>query len=442
MSPQDDEEFLRPPKNLKLSSASAIPMISKEIDAISSKQGIQAAYNYLLRAEVALNLRKPSLAIYDHAFHFIGGAQKYGLTVASALQDQYDITLIANHEVSQADFLRWYNLDLSKCRIKVIKLPYFEGRNALHLDPALIPKEIKNPFHLISRESGNYDIFINNSMNEMVYPLSNISVLVCHFPERRPKTYFYADQYTRVICNSRYTAEWIEKKWKLSPHSHIYPPVDMETKGGELPKKKIILSVARFEVEGRKRQQEMIEAFLKINQKWPELVRGWKFILVGGSNPNNPYLARLEKIISRNPGQNIELKVNIPVQDLKRLYQEATLFWHLCGLKQEDPSEVEHFGMTTVEAMQNKMVPLVYDGGGLKEIVDHGVNGFRVRSTAELLKYSMKLFRDQHLIQKLSASAQKKAQAYTRAKFEERVKTFFDGLLKTYGSLDETCPVD
>jgi glycosyltransferase involved in cell wall biosynthesis len=41
--------------------------------------------------------------------------------------------------------------------------------------------------------------------------------------------------------------------------------------------------------------------------------------------------------------------------------------------------------MTVVEAMQNEAVPIVYDGGGLPEIVDHGINGFRVKSTAELL---------------------------------------------------------
>lgn len=434
MNLKDSDKFLHFLKNLKLNSHTAVPELAREINEISNERGIQSAYNHLLRAEVIFNLRKPSLAIYDHAFHFIGGAQKYGLTIASALQDQFDITLIANHEVSHKDFLNWYNLDLSKCQIKVIKLPYFEERQALHLDPALIPKEIKNPFHLISRESGHYDIFVNNSMNEMVYPLSDTSVLICHFPERRPKTYFYADQYTYVICNSRYTAEWIEKKWKISPHDHIYPPVDMEAEGGESPKKKIILSVARFEPEGTKRQREMIGAFLSLSQKWPELARGWKFILAGGSNPNNPYLERLEKIVSQNPAHDIELKVNMPVEELKRLYRESTIFWHLCGLKHEDPSAIEHFGMTTVEAMQNKMVPIVYNGGGLREIVDHGVNGFSVQSTAELLKYSMQLFQDQKLVQKLSESAQKKAQSYTRAKFGDKVKAFFDKILRTYSS--------
>lgn len=432
MIARNEEKFLNIIKNLNQSPHTAISEFSEEINKISSEKGIQAAYNQILRAEVILNLRKPSLAIYDHSFHFIGGAQKYGLTLVSMLQNQFDITILSNKEIHFRDFLNWYQLDLSKCKIKVIKLPYFEEKKINHFDPASISKKVKNPFHLMSKESGNYDIFINNSMNEMVYPLSNISVLVCHFPERRAKNYFYSDQYTYTVYNSLYTADWIAKKWKFSPHQHIYPPVDMEAGTSPFQKKKNILSVARFEVEGSKRQQEMIETFLKLNQIYPEIVKGWKFILVGGSNPNNLYLSRLKDIVSKNPDINIELKINVSIQELKSLYLESTLFWHMCGLSHDDPSEIEHFGMTIVEAMQNKLVPVVYDGGGPKEIVDHGVNGFRAKTKAEFAECSIKLLKDQKLIQKLSESAQKKAMMYSRKKFEERVNIFFTKLLQIY----------
>ncbi len=277
-------------------------------------------------------------------------------------------------------------------------------------------------------------------MNEMVYPLSNISVLICHFPERRPKSYFYADRYTNVVYNSRYTAEWIEKKWKLTPHHHIYPPVDMESGEAEYPKKKQILSVARFEPEGTKRQLEMIEAFLRLSLEWPEIVRGWRFILAGGSHPNNRYLTRLEEMVVKNPAQNIELKINLPVSELKSLYRDSTLFWHLCGVKHEDPGEVEHFGMTTVEAMQNGLVPLVYDGGGLREIVDHGENGFRVRSGAELLEFTMRLLDDPEIIRQMSRAAREKSQLFTRARFEARVKDLFEKILKSYTLVEQGRP--
>jgi glycosyltransferase involved in cell wall biosynthesis len=419
---------------INLEPRAAYAELSKEIKRISNSRGIQSAYNILLQAEVILNLRKPRLAIYDHAFHFIGGAQKYGLSLISALQDRFDIEIIANKKVGHTDFFRWYNLDLSNCEIKIIKLPYFEEKNATHLDPACITKDEENPFHLISQESGNYDIFVNNSMNEMVFPLSNISVLVCHFPERRPKTYFYADRYTHIVYNSRFTAQWIRRKWNLDPQEHIYPPVDMEPRNTDIQKKKTIISVARFEVEGTKRQQEMIETFVKLKHEFPLHTKNWSFVLVGGSPAKNPYLSRLKNIIAQHPDKNIHLRVNIPVEELTSLYQEATLFWHICGVTHADPSEIEHFGMTTVEAMQNEVVPLVFDGGGLREIVDHGINGFRVKSKAELLEYSLKLFQDEKLIRKLGAEAQRKSQNFSRSRFDERVRVFFNRLLDSYQS--------
>jgi O-antigen biosynthesis protein len=432
MNSRDSDHSLKLIRDLKAGSRPVGLNLSMEIEKISSQEGLQAAFNVLLRAEVVLGLRRPTLAVYDQAIHLIGGAQKYGLTLASVLRDLFDITIISNKDIRLEDFGKWYGLDLSGCAVKIIKIPFFEDRGTSFLDPAFVSTKVENPFHLVSRESGNYDIFVNNSMNEMVFPLSNISVLVCHFPERLPKSYFYADRYTYVVHNSRYTAEWIERMWKFAPHQHIYPPVDLEDGGTVQPKKKLILSVARFEPEGTKRQREMVEAFLKLDRLHPEIIRGWKFILVGGSEPKNRYLDELNSLIADLPRRNIELRVNIPASELRILYRDASIFWHLCGIVHDHPSEVEHFGMTTVEAMQNRAVPIVYDGGGLREIVDHGVDGFRVRTRGELLEYSMKLIRQPELIEGLGAAAHGKAQEFSRARFEEHVRAFFGRILEDY----------
>jgi hypothetical protein len=218
-----------------------LEQLREEIGNISREKGLQAAYNAVRWAEVILKQRRPALAIYDHAFHFIGGAQKYGLTLVNALKPWCDITIIANKPVTHDDFRTWYQLDLDDCRIKILPIPFFEARGTPHLDPACVSRDIPNPFHAVSMESGNYDIFINNSMNEMVFPLAAISLIICHFPERRPKSYFYVDRYSYVVYNSQYTAEWIEKKWGLTPHRHIYPPVDMEVYHRESRKENIFL---------------------------------------------------------------------------------------------------------------------------------------------------------------------------------------------------------
>lgn len=432
MRTTDDSTFVEVLKKLKEHPANIPQLLRQEMGRISLENGPQAAFNLLLRMEVALELRRPTLALYDHAIHFIGGAQKYGLTMAATLQDTFNITILANKDVGLEDFRQWYGLDLSRCRIKILKLPYYEKKEAVHLDPALISTLEPNPFHPVSRESGNYDIFVNNSMNEMVYPLANISVLVCHFPERRPRTYFYADRYDYIIYNSRYTSEWIAKKWKIPSHEHIYPYVETKAEDGEKPKKKLLLSVARFEVEGTKRQKEMMETYLRLDTLYPEATEGWKFVLAGGSSPGNRYLAALEEWLSQHPNHNIELRVNISAAEIESLYNEATLFWHLCGIVHDDPSAVEHFGMTTIEAMRHGVVPIVYDGGGLPEIVDDGVDGFRVKSRALLLERTLELLRNPALVSRLSQAARRKAQEFSREKFEARVRAFFDRLLRQY----------
>ena len=59
------------------------------LEAVARQSGPQAAYNLLLRGEVASGWRRPSVAIYDHSLHLIGGGQKYGCTMAKALQDDF-----------------------------------------------------------------------------------------------------------------------------------------------------------------------------------------------------------------------------------------------------------------------------------------------------------------------------------------------------------------
>lgn len=408
--------------------------LKKQLDAVTAEQGIQAAYNTLLRTEVAMGLRKPTLALYDHCGHFIGGGQKYGFTIAHALQDIFDITLLLNGEITHKDIEEWYHLDLSRCKIKVIGLPFFERFDSPVPDPARVSRRIGNPFHLISKESGNYDFFINNSMNEMVYPLSNVSFLVCHFPERRPKSYFYADRYTYVIYNSKYTAYWIEKKWKFAPHKHIYPPVDMGPAPGEdlPPKENIILSVARFEAGGSKKQLEMVKTFLKLDRRMPGMLKDWKLVLVGGSPDENDYLKTIRETIEASGAGNIELKVNITGDALKGMYKKSKIFWHLCGLDQTDPSLVEHFGMTIVEAMQNGLVPIVFDGGGQREIVEQEVSGFRVRSTAQLMAFTKRLIRDGKLREEMGRKAFERSTLFTRETFETNVRDFFNAELEKY----------
>jgi len=406
--------------------------LKKQINLIKYLYGIQEAINTLRYLRTSLKLNKPSLAIYDHTFHLIGGGQKYGLTIADALKDIFDITIIANKTITHENILNWYNLQLSNCKIKIIPIPLFEEMKSTHLDPNRISKRMENPFHIISKESGNYDIFVNNSMNEMVLPLSNISVIICHFPERRPVSYFYSDKYTYTVFNSKYTAEWIEKRWKYKPHKHIYPPVDMKPLNNNIKKENIILSVARFEESGSKKQLEMIKAFKKLRNLYPEKLKNWRLILVGGSPESNPYLDRILSLLDKKDHSNIQIHTNISEKKLKNFYEKSKVFWHLCGLNQIDPALVEHFGMTIVEAMQNKLVPMVFNGGGQKEIVIHKESGYLINTISELIQYTFHLIDNKQEYLKMSENAFIRSELFGRDGFEQTVIDFFSKISDDY----------
>jgi len=406
----------------------------KVLEWIRQKMGIQTALNALSYLEIVLGVRKPSIGMYDHAFHFIGGAQKYGCTIASVLQNDFDITLISNKMFRKEDLEKWYGLDLSKCRLKTVSIPFFEDREEKrsYIEPGVVDLKKDNPFHVVSRESGFYDVFINNSMVEMVYPLSAFSLFICHFPEREISRYFYVGKYSEIVYNSLYTAEWIKKRWSIVPHMHIYPPVDMEP--GEMPyrKENIILSASRFDPGGNKQQAEIIKTFVKLVRMYPEMTKEWKLVVVGGSADNNPYLKKIQKIATRFSSYDIEIKVNITVDELRSIYEKAKIFWHLTGLNQEDPAKVEHFGMTIVEAMQNGNIPFVFNGGGQKEIVEEGKSGFLVDSSEELIEKTLMLLKDPGLQKKLSFQAFQEGKKFNKKTFSNMVKTYFYSLMEGF----------
>ncbi len=434
--PSEHELALELFNTLKKTPDHSPDMLKDSLDLIKRFTGIQGALNVLSRCQVALGYRKPSLGLYDNALHFIGGAQKYGCTLAHALQTTFDVTLLSNADVSRNQLEEWYDLDLSRCRVKTIRMPYFEKieQEKGIFDAGLVDLRGDNPFHAVSLESGAYDVFLNNCMLEMVYPLSPVSEFMVHFPERERSRFFHVDKYTHVIFNSLYTAEWIQKRWNIKPHTHIYPPADMTSPLEETlnQKQNLILSVARFEPGGNKQQAEMIRAFTSMRRQWPRETEGWKLVLAGGSTPVNPYLDRIQSLLSESSEADIELRVNLPLDRLKKEFQSARIFWHLCGLGQKDPARIEHFGMTTVEAMQCGCVPVVFRGGGQTEIVEQETSGFLFDTIQELKERTLALFQKPELAIKLAHKAHVRGAAFSRAVFESRVKEHFAELLQEY----------
>jgi glycosyltransferase involved in cell wall biosynthesis len=423
------EEYARAMSNCVQTPVANSILLGRIGNAIADCAGLRTAINTIDLCQLLLGMRKPRIAIYDHTWQFIGGAQKYGATVAEALQDLGEITLLGNRPFSSENLSAWYRLDLKDCATRMILLPFFEEKGGDYIDPAdIVSRAIANPFHAVSRATLDYDLFINNSMLEMVLPLAYRSVFITHFPERRARSYFYVDRYSRVVSNSRYTAGWIEKRWGFNPHTLIYPPVDMQ---GPRPENKepIILSAARFDPGGNKQQLDIIRAFQLLVRCRPKTSRSWHLILAGGSHGDNPYLQQVRQFLSAHPGLPVELRVNATAAELQELYRRASLFWHFCGFRQNDPALVEHFGMTVAEAMQCGCIPLVFDGGGMREIVRSGENGYLFPSLADLIGTTIRLLDMPALRANLAEAARITGRGFAKDIFAGRVRALVQELL-------------
>lgn len=386
--------------------------------------GSSKAYVFFSQLEVVLGLRKIRVGIYDQAFHFAGGGQKYAAKIAEILQDRYEITFIANKDISLDKYKNWFDIDLSRCKLKIIKLQFYEKLGRYFIDEGMAVNEKTNPFEIISKESINYDIFINANMLGKVKPLSSISVFICHFPDRYIERFFAVDQYDYIINNSNYGSFWLKRKWGLDASLRLYPAVDMYNENSAAKKDKMILSVARFESGGSKKQLEMVRAFGELCRMYPNVKNEWRLVLAGGTTEANSYFDRVRKEIETIHADNIELMVNLNDSELRELYKKASIFWHACGLDAVEPHLVEHFGMTTVEAMQNYCVPIVIDGGGQKEIVEHGINGFRFGTVEELEEYTLKVINDEQLREEISLKAYDRSHCFTSQIFEENLLKF------------------
>lgn len=390
--------------------------------------GPQKAFSFFSQLEVVLGLRRIRVGIYDHAFHFPGGGQRYAAELAQILQDRYDVTYITNKEVSLEKYREWFDIDLSKCKIKIIKIPFYEERGKYNIDESMVIDQIMNPFDIIEKESIHYDIFINANMLGKVKPLSNLSVFICHFPDRDKQRFFCVDKYDYIITNSDYGTYWLSQKWGLDTTMRLYPPVNMFNDESDMGKKeKIILSVARFEIGGSKKQLEMIDAFSDLCEKDQHVKKGWKLVLAGGAYNENPYYKKVKQTLDEK-NINIETMTNLNNYELKKLYGKASIFWHACGLNEKNPRLIEHFGMTTVEAMQNYCVPIVIDGGGQREIVEQGLSGFRFTTKEELQSYTLKLIYDDNLRQKMAENAYERSQNFTKEEFVKKAMEFFSNI--------------
>ena len=245
-------------------------------------------------------------------------------------------------------------------------------------------------------------------------------------PDRRAMTYLQT--YDLVLPISRFSQRWLQRYWDIKGEL-LYPPVHIEP-SGEGGKRPIILSVGRFFAKSHnKRHDVLIRAFQRLMRGGD--LAGWELHLAGSIEPgiqHERYFADLQRLAA---GWPVRFHVGIAADELRQLYQQATLYWHATGYgRREDrePIQFEHFGITPVEAMAAGCIPIVLARGGLTETVEDGRSGLLWRSVGELVARSRQVIDDPALAERLRAGARARATRFSDDVYSARLLDLLDRL--------------
>ncbi|ABD10105.1 glycosyltransferase [Frankia casuarinae] len=235
---------------------------------------------------------------------------------------------------------------------------------------------------------------------------------------RDPADLGYLDGYDVVMANSRFTRGWIRRLWKRDADL-LFPPIQVERLHPAPRREKAVVTVGRFFAPGlghAKRQLEMVQWFGDLYRAGN--LPDWTMHVVGGCEDSQlPYL---EQVRAAGAGLPVEIHPNAPRAEVERLLSTSSVFWSATGYGEDDdrrPWTAEHFGMTTVEAMAGGCVPVVIDRAGQREIVRHGIDGYRWTGPEQVASFTRRLAAEDGLRGRLAAAAIERAQTFSDAAF-------------------------
>ena len=375
-----------------------------------------------------------NIAILHNNLNKWGGGEKVSLTVIDELSKQgHAVTVYTLKKPEINKINEYYGMNLDK------------NIEFIHYDLKILHRAYYADY-LLSRKLSKldeFDIIIDTSSNGF-YPINNQnSKTICyvHFPmHQKPDSLLlkiYSSliyhkighkykNYDSIIVNSNFTREYLEKNYIINSDiiDIIYPPTTIihppkNNKQLLNAKEDIILVVGRFAPD--KKILFLMRQFKEILKSYPT----YKMHIAGTPTPY--HCNYYKNMIAAAKGYPIKLHPQISKIELDKLYKKSRIYWHAKGYGESDPILFEHFGITTVEAMNNGCIPIVINKGGQKEIVDHKINGFLWDNTEELHDYTNAVI-NKGINSKITENAIKKSTIFDDDIFRKKIVEFVDNI--------------
>jgi GT2 family glycosyltransferase/glycosyltransferase involved in cell wall biosynthesis len=346
----------------------------------------------------AITSSSPTVVIYTPYDLVFGGGEKYILSVANAYSVSGFRTILA----TRARY--------SRVRLMALGLDFGLDLGLVELSTL---NEVTSPV----------DIFITmgNEVYPPVEPIGKVNIHHCQFPF--PPESQTNEQVSRlnkldyVVVNSEYTkGHYLQAAQSVGFNNLkvvvISPPISDLPVTEKEKNQNLILSVGRFFVHGHSKNQHMlINAFRDLLIKHPDA----SLALAGGLAPGAVHREYLD--MCRDLAKDLPVSFHIDAErdEISELMESSSIYWHGAGFEVDSklyPERCEHFGISLVEAMGSKLIPVVVGNGGPDEIVQFGVNGFKYQSVEGLVRRTSLIF-------DLDDQSREMMRKAARARFEE-----------------------
>lgn len=350
------------------------------------------------------------IAIYSPYLDTLGGGERYMITIAESLSLEHEVEVLLDKHLDsiRGDYLKnelSKRFDLNLSKVKFVKAPIGKGASSL-----------SRTFFL-----KRYDVFFYLTDGSIFFPTAGKNFLhiqspLVGQPAKSAWGKFKLKGWDKILYNSRFTKEYSESNWPLASKI-VYPPVDT-SRIKPLKKEKYILSVGRFFGYLKDKKHEiLIKTFKELFESGS--IEGWSLHLAGSAGTGDEdYLESLKDLARDVP---VKFYPNLEYDKLIELYGKSGIYWHASGFGETDPTKMEHFGISTVEAMAGGVVPVVIGKGGQREIVVDKKSGYLWQNLEELKQLTIKLTKDSNLKEKTAKEAMKRAQDFSKEKFVEEI---------------------
>lgn len=351
--------------------------------------------------------------------HF-GGGEKHLLDVAITAAEQHEVCIAINQtllssskeiESVKKSYENFFGQSLKNTSF--VKSPL--GSNEFFVKKALWTKQF-DAIYYVTDGSFFFSLAKHNFLHIQV-PLTTVRVggidsLKLH-------------NWKHINTNSLFTKKVVEEQWKLPVTEVLYPVINTDEFKDVVPKKNYILSVGRFFTQlHSKRQDVLISIFKKMYDQNKDELKNWRLLLVGKVE-DETYLSDLKEM---SKGYPIEIMTDLSRSELITTYQQAKIYWHAAGFginETREPEKVEHFGISTVEAMAAGAIPLVVPKGGQKEIIMNYLDELGWNTEDECSTKTLSLIKDTKKQEVLSQEMVNEVKQYDERHFKQKVLKMF-----------------